>query len=87
MKKVYLALSVPNKRGQQIFATFADAIDKHERLKVYKPVQREYWLESEIQGALATLTQDLQEKGYAVEVVPISEYHGILGRRNVQTQA
>jgi hypothetical protein len=87
LKTVYLALSVPNKHGQQIFATFADATDKHERYKVFKPTQREHWRESEILGALTMLTQDLQKSGYTVEVVPISEYHGILGRRNDQAKA
>ena len=85
MKIVYLALSVPNRWGQQIFATFADATDKKERMKIFTPVQREYWPENKIQEALATLTQDLEKEGYTVEVVPISEYHGILNRRNNQT--
>jgi hypothetical protein len=85
-KTVYLALSVPNRWGQQIFAAFADATDKKERFKIFKPLQREYWPESKIQEGLVILTQTLQRKGYTVEVVPISEYHGVL-KRNAAQQA
>lgn len=87
LKRVYLALSIPNRWGQQIFAAFADVTDKKERWKIFKPVHREYWRESEIQGALATITRDLQKSGHRVEVVPINEYHGILNKHKNQAQA
>lgn len=84
MKTVFMALSVPNQYGQQIFAAFADATDKRERFKVYKPKTKEYWKEVEIQNALTNITRDLQRDGYTVEIVPISEYHGVLDRHKKQ---
>lgn len=84
MKTAYLALSVPNKQGQQIFATLDDQIDGKDRFKVYSPRNREYWRESEIQTALTNARQDLEQEGYTVQVVDISEYHGVASRRKKQ---
>ncbi|WP_157508429.1 hypothetical protein [Ktedonobacter racemifer] len=88
MKKVYLALSVPNKKQeQQIFGTFPDAAENKDKFRVFKPKNTEYWPESEIQNALATITGDLERQGYTVEVVPISEYHSVLDRHKKQMKA